>query len=305
MRPVASYDWQTPDGATLHDQVFGSESASPEHSVVIVCGAFLPALVYAPFASALVGQLGSDWSVHVYDRRGKGESSPVDDSYSFDTELDDVRTALRETGARHLLGHSLGGSIVLHAVRSMAAGDDPLLPATTTVYDPAINLDGSLDTSWLPKFQQLVDKRRWGRAMAVIEKVMGMSSTLSRAPSWMVAGVMGVSVRTGLRGMSKAVFPAGVAELTAAFAEEARGSDFAHMPPDLCILVGEHSADYFRATAEALNRSMPDARFVVVRKGIHGSVPAVRHPIVKTFARWLLEEPMGDVALEVSEPEPA
>lgn len=299
MKPVSAHDWRTPDGARLHDLVFGSTTADPDHSVVIVCGAFLPALVYAPFATALVEQLGEEWAVHVYDRRGKGESSPVDDSYSFDLELDDVRTALRETGARHLLGHSLGGSIVLHAVRGMVECDDPLVPATTTVYDPAISLDGSLDTTWLPRFQAHVDHGRWGRAMAVVEKVMGMSSTLSRAPSWIVAGVMSISVRTGLRGLSRGVFPAGVAEITEGFAVDARASDFSRMPPALCILTGERSADYFRATAAALDRAIPDARLIIVRKGIHGSVPAVRHPIVKAFARWLLDEPMGEIDLNI------
>jgi hypothetical protein len=112
----------------------------------------------------------------------------------------------------------------------------------------------------------------------------------------MVAGVMSLCIRTGLRGMSMSLFPAGAAELEAAFTEEARASDFAHMPSDVCLLVGERSADYFRATAGALDRAMPDARLVVVRKGIHGSVPAVRHPIVQAAARWLRGEPLGDVA---------
>lgn len=233
LTPAESREWRAAYGATLHDLVFGEPGAPPERTLVVVCGAFLPAAIYAPFATSLARELGGGWAIHVYDRRGKGGSSPVDESYLFDTELDDVRTALSESGARHVLGHSLGGAIVLHAVR---------------------------------------------------------------APSWMVAGVMAVCVRTGLRGMSESLFPAGAAELRAAFAEEARAADFAHMPSNVCILVGEKSADYFRATAAALGRAMPDATLVEVRKGIHGSVPAVRHPIVPAAALWLRGEQLGDVA---------
>jgi pimeloyl-ACP methyl ester carboxylesterase len=296
MTPADTRDWTTPDGATLHDLVFGDPSAPPERTLVIVCGAFLPAALYAPFATSLARDLGGGWAIHVYDRRGKGGSSPVDESYGFDTELADVRIALSESGARHLLGHSLGGAIVLHAVRRLAHEGDALVPASTIVYDPAINLDGSIDTAWLPRFQAYVARGKWGRAAAVVERVMGRSHALSRAPSWRVAGVMSLCIRTGLRGMSMSLFPAGAAELEAAFTEEARASDFAHMPSDVCLLVGERSADYFRATAGALDRAMPDARLVVVRKGIHGSVPAVRHPIVQAAARWLRGEPLGDVA---------
>lgn len=296
LTPADTRDWRTPDGATLHDLVFGEPDAPPERTLVVVCGAFLPAAIYAPFATSLLRELGGGWAIHVYDRRGKGGSSPVDESYRFDTELDDVRTALSESGARHVLGHSLGGAIVLHAVRGLTAAGEPLVPESTIVYDPAINLDGSMDTAWLPRFEDYVERRKWGRAAAVVERVMGRSHTLSRAPSWTVAGVMAVCVRTGLRGMSESLFPAGAAELRAAFTEEARAADFAHMPSNVCILVGEKSADYFRATAAALGRAMPDATLVEVRKGIHGSVPAVRHPIVPAAARWLRGEPLGDVA---------
>src|SRR5690606_2972791 len=209
MIPASTTDWTTPDGATLHDLVFGDPDAPPDRTLVIVCGAFLPALIYAPFATALVRELEGAWAVHVYDRRGKGKSSPIDDSYTFDTELSDVRTALAASGARHLLGHSLGGAIALHAVRALTKAKDPLVPDSTIVYDPAINLDGSFDTAWLPRFQKHVDHNQWGRAAAIVERVMGRSHTLSKAPSWMVAAVMAICVNTGLRGMSRAIFPAG------------------------------------------------------------------------------------------------
>lgn len=301
MRPTAEADWGTPDGAKLHAYTFGDDEAPPERRLLIVCGAFLPALVYAPFASALVKELRGGWSVHVYDRRGKGKSSPVGDDYSLDTEKGDVATALAASGARHLLGHSLGGSIVLHAVRMLCDSDDEdlhsLIPISTTVYDPAVNVDGSIDTSWLPAFREAVDAGKLGRALAMVERNMGMSPTLGHAPNWLLAGVLALSVRTGLRGITREAFPAGVAELTAALGEEAEASDFAGLPTRTCFMTGKRSAEYFQAATATLADSVPDSRLVVSPKGVHGSIPAVRHRIVESLALWLRERPLGDLDL--------
>lgn len=301
MKPQAVTDWDTPDDRVLRAYAFGNTEAEPERRVLIVCGAFLPALVYAPFASALAAKLGPQWCVFVYDRRGKGQSSPVEEDYSLATEQADVATALRQSKAHHLMGHSLGGAIVLHAVRALSESEDPaersLLPQSTTVYDPAVNIDGSIDTSWLPAFREQVDRGRFGRAMALVERHLGMSRTLSHAPNWMVAGVLALSVRTGLRGLARSVFPAGVAELTAALAESAQASDFARLPPRMCVMTGQHSAEYFQATAQTLSAAVPDSRLVVSPKGVHGSIPAVRHHIVDSLALWLQDQPLGELDL--------
>ena len=301
MTPDATEDWHTPDHRTLRGYAFGDATAARSQTALIVCGAFLPALAYAPFASALAKQLGHGWRVFVYDRRGKGASSPVEEDYSLETEKADVATALYHSGAGHLIGHSLGGAIVLHAVRMLVASDDEehrqLVPQTTSVYDPAINVDGSLDTSWLPAFRDEVERGHLGRAMTLVERHLGMSQTLSHAPNWMVAGVLAVSLRTGLRGFTRSVFPAAVAELTAAFGEEARAADFAELPARLCFMTGERSAEYFQATAHTLAGAVPDARLVVSPKGVHGSIPAVRHHIVDSLALWLQDRPLGDLDL--------
>lgn len=301
MTPQATQDWETPDDRVLRAYAFGNPAADPGRRVLIVCGAFLPALVYAPFASALAKELDDTWGVFVYDRRGKGQSSPVEQDYSLETEKADVATALRLSSARHLVGHSLGGSIVLHAVRMLAESEDEalrtLMPETTTVYDPAINVDGSFDTSWLPTFREQVERGRLGRALALVERHLGMSPTLSHAPSWMVGGILALSVRTGLRGFTSSVFPAAVAELTAAFEEEARASDFAGLPARTCFITGERSAEYFQATTRTLSAAVPDSRLVVSPKGAHGSIPAVRHHIVDSLALWLRDRPLGNLDL--------
>jgi pimeloyl-ACP methyl ester carboxylesterase len=106
----------THDGGRLALYSYGTGDAPGERRVVLIGGAFLTALIYRPFSTALAKGLGEGWAVDVYDRRGRGSSSKQPADYSMATEIEDVRTVLDATGARNILGHSLGGSVALNAV---------------------------------------------------------------------------------------------------------------------------------------------------------------------------------------------
>lgn len=297
----------TTEGGHLHLVTHGPADAAGEHRIVIVCGAFLPAVVYAPFAHGILKDLGDEWAVDVYDRRGKGKSSAIPANYSMDTEIADVAAILKATGARHLLGHSLGGSVTLNAVQAFAGQDvddrhfhEPdLVPARTAVYDPAINVDGSNDGSWVPQFERLVNEGKLGRALALANGKFGNTPTLSKAPAFMVAGVLALSLRTGLSAVGKGVFPAAVAELKAALGEQATAKDFAHLPTQTLFMTGEKSSDYFHATTRKLAEAVPGSTLEIAPKGVHGSIPAVRHDVVSGLAAWFSEQPApSDVRVE-------
>lgn len=289
----------TSQGGQLFLITHGKADAAPEKRIVVVCGAFLPAIIYGPFARGLLKNLPEDWAVDVYDRRGKGKSSPIPEGYSMDTEIADVAAILGHTGARNLLGHSLGGSVTLNAVQAFAGQDvgdrrfhDPqMVPARTAVYDPAINIEGSMKTDWVGEFSTLVDDGKLGRALALADREFGATPTLSRAPHWMVAGVLALSMRTPLARVGKNVFPAGVAELKAALGEEAKAGDFANLPTDTLFMTGERSADYFHATTRKLAAAVPGSTLEIAPKGVHGSIPAVRHDVVTGLAAWFEGKP--------------
>lgn len=285
----------TGDGGSLRLLTHGPEQPTPDQSIVMVCGAFLPASVYTPFALMLRRRMSPEWTIHVHDRRGKGASSPIPEGYSLDTEVEDTAAVLRHTGARYLLGHSLGGSIALHTVRALSGADGSplrdtaLVPTGTMVYDPAINLEGSLDASWLDTFEAHVDSGHYGRALDLADRWFGATPTLSKAPTWMAAGVLALTLRTGVGRFGREVFPAAVAELSAALRRQATPSDFAGLPTGTLFMVGERSAEYFHATTQALADAVPGAVMKVLPKGLHGSIPAVRHDVVGGVAAWLGE----------------
>lgn len=271
---------ETPDGGHLALYSYGTAQASGAKRVLVVGGAFLTALIYRPFAAALSTQLGDGWAVDVYDRRGRGNSSPQPSDYSMETEVSDVSLMLNHTGAQNLFGHSLGGAVVLNAVREYVEQSttseeaQALIPQRLAVYDPAINIDSSMDTAWLGAFERDIQAGRSGRAMARIQRGMQFSPTLSRVPLPILAFLIAGTSRFGAGKATRALLPTGVGELRAALEESQPAQRFAKLPDNTCFMAGAKSAAYFRATAQVLHQAVPGSSYVETPKGMHGSVPA-------------------------------
>lgn len=271
---------KTSDGGHLALYSYGNPHASGTQRVLVVGGAFLTALIYRPFAAALSTQLGDHWAVDVYDRRGRGNSSEQPTDYSMETEVSDVSLMLQHTGAQNLFGHSLGGAVVLNAVREYVEKSTSseefraLIPRRLAVYDPAINIDSSIDTAWLRQFERDVKAGRSGSAMARMQRGMQFSPTLSRVPQPILALLIAGTSRFGAGKATRALLPTGVGELRAALEESHPVQRFAKLPQNTCFMVGTKSAAYFRATSQVLHQAVPGSRFVQTPKGMHGSVPA-------------------------------
>lgn len=274
----------TPDGGTLALYSYGSVDAPGERRVVLIGGAFLTALIYRPFSMALSKGLGEGWAVDVYDRRGRGSSSELPANYSMATEIADVRSIMDATGARNLLGHSLGGSVALNAVQEFAGTSYE--PDKLAVYDAAVNIDGSMDTGWLDGFAQSVDSGNVGRAMARMKRGMQPGTALARIPEPILAGLMALVSRTKVNKVLRGLMPTGVAELKAAYDEAAHPRDFSVLPRSTRFIVGSKSPEYYKVTAERLYAAVPGSTLVVSPKGFHGSIPAAVKELVTDISSY-------------------
>ncbi|MFJ3957432.1 alpha/beta hydrolase [Arthrobacter sp. NPDC090010] len=275
----------TDAGDELALDSYGEEDAA--HSLVVVGGAFLTAALYRPFAQAFVTALeaeddGARWAVHVYDRRGHGESPDQGPDYGMDTEIADVQAVLRHTASDHVLGHSLGGAVVLNAARHLGTG---LGAGRLSVYDPAINIDGSAPTDWLPAFTQAVNDGDVPRALARMRRGMLPGTALARAPEPILALLFTALGRTTANRVFAELMPSSVGELRAALEEEAHAEDFADISQESAIFYGARSPRYFRDTAEKLHSTVPGPLRKVPRC-VHGSVPAVGKRLVTALAEF-------------------
>ncbi|MGM7776429.1 alpha/beta fold hydrolase [Arthrobacter sp. KNU-44] len=274
----------TPDGGKLALYSYGSVDAPGERRVVLIGGAFLTALIYRPFSMALSNGLGEGWAVDVYDRRGRGSSTELPANYSMATEIADVRSIMDATGARNLLGHSLGGSVALNAVQEFAGTSYE--PHKLAVYDAAVNIDGSMDMGWLDGFAQSVDSGNVGRAMARMKRGMQPGTALARIPEPILAGLMALVSHTKVNKVLRGLMPTGVAELKAAYDEAARPRDFSVLPRSTRFIVGSKSPEYYKVTAERLYAAVPGSTLVVSPKGFHGSIPAAVKELVTDLSSY-------------------
>ncbi|WP_314324138.1 alpha/beta hydrolase [Paenarthrobacter ilicis] len=275
---------ETHDGGKLALYSYGTENAPGERRVVLIGGAFLTALIYRPFSIAFAKGLGEGWAVDVYDRRGRGKSSEQPSNYSMATEIGDVKTVMDATGARNILGHSLGGSVALNAAQEFVGSSHQ--PDKLAVYDAAVNIDGSMDTGWIKGFEDSVNAGEINRAMAKMKRGMEAGTALARVPEPILAGLMAVVSRTSVNKVFRGLLPTGVGELKAAFDESETPRDFSVLPPTTHFVVGKKSPQFYKVAAARLNRAVPGSTLEVSPKGFHGSVPAAVHELVSDISDY-------------------
>lgn len=263
---------------------YGTEDAPGEKRVVLIGGAFLTALIYRPFSIALAKGLGEGWAVDVYDRRGRGSSSPQPPGYSMATEIEDVRTVIDATGARNILGHSLGGSVALNAVQEFTGTG--YVPHKLAVYDAAVNIDGSIDIKWLDGFETAVNDGKVGHALAHMKKATSPGSAMARIPEPVLAGLMAVLSRTKVNKVFRQVMPSGVGELRAAYNERDHARDFSVLPAGTHFMAGGKSPSYYKVTAQRLHAAVPGSTFEVSPKCFHGSIPAAVKELVADISEY-------------------
>lgn len=277
------------DGAALAVTTCGDETAPGERRVVVVVGAHLSAWFYRPFAHVLRARLrelsGRDWAVDVYDRRGRGRSDAQPEDYSMDTEVTDLAAVLEHTGARQLIGHSLGGSVVLNALQQAGAlFPAELVPERTALYDPCVNLDGAKTAQWLGRLEQAVANGQTARGLAILQRGLESSAVLARVPEWFLTFTFAGLVATPLGRAARRVVPTLARELTAALHEDDRPEDFAAVSAPVHLMCGSLSSQYFQEVVRRLHGAMPTSTFERSPRSMHGAIPFVVEAVLTDLA---------------------
>jgi pimeloyl-ACP methyl ester carboxylesterase len=98
---------------------------------------------------AMAEELADAFTVHLPDRRGRGQSGPYGDDYSVRKEVEDLDAVLNETGAHYVFGVSASGIAVLEAARELPAIHK------AAVYEPALFLEDIPQlTGWVDRFDR-------------------------------------------------------------------------------------------------------------------------------------------------------
>jgi pimeloyl-ACP methyl ester carboxylesterase len=119
------------DGTRIAYEVRGSGPA-----LVLVDGAMCHRAM-GP-SRGLATRLANDFTVHAYDRRGRGESGPGTSPYDAAREVEDLLAVIEAAGGRaHVFGASSGATLALDAARAGAPVD------RLAVYESPAIVDGT------------------------------------------------------------------------------------------------------------------------------------------------------------------
>lgn len=131
----------------------------------------------------LAEQLQDSFTVYVPDRRGRGMSGPHGDNYAVMREVEDMLALIAKTGARYMYGLSSGALVTLKT----ALGTQNIHKAA--VYEPALSINGSVPTDWVPRYASEVANGRLVSAVVTALKGLGIDPMFKKLPRWVLTPV--------------------------------------------------------------------------------------------------------------------
>lgn len=252
------YTVRSADGTAIAFDRFGQGPP-----LVIVVGAFCDRAAPASLAAALA----PDFTVHCYDRRGRGDSGPAGEP-GVEREVDDLAAVIAAAGgSAFVVGHSSGAALALEA----AARGLPI--SRLAAYEPPYTVDAAdADLTFAPRIQAALDAGRPGDAVvlflggdpdAASEEVAGMQA----GPGWPHMVAMAPSLPFDLAVVGDGGIPDRLAKIAV---------------PTL-VLSGGESWEWIRVTAGATAACIPGAAHRVLDGQTHGPADAVFAAELRSF----------------------
>ncbi len=174
------------DGTTIRYRTFGNGGPA----VVLLHGGMQTSLNLLKLADLLSDR----FTVHIPDRRGRGLSGPPGAGYGLETEIEDLRRLMRETGARNLFGLSSGAVIAIQAALRIPEIE------RIALYEPPLKFGTFSPIAWLPRYERELAR---GRKAAVFVTVMKGTAD-APALRWVPHAVLVPLVKVGIRADGRA-----------------------------------------------------------------------------------------------------
>ncbi len=213
------------DGATISYLTIGNGPP-----VIVIPGTLSIAADYATFGSGLA----EHFTVHIIERRGRGQSGPQGADYSIRKECEDVLALQRQTGASALVGHSYGGLVALEVARAN--------PSFTkiAVYEPAVSIDGSLSAGWMPRCQQKLAEQQYLDAFVAFVLGLGPDSRRN-TPPWLMKLLLRLFMNPNARKQRLTLLPEGLREHQEVVRLDNSSENYGAITADVLLMYGGKS----------------------------------------------------------------
>jgi pimeloyl-ACP methyl ester carboxylesterase len=252
--------------------------------VIVVPGALSTADDYLAFARHLADR----YTVHIIERRGRGQSAPQGDDYSLATEREDVLALQKETNARYFVGHSFGGLVALEAARA-----NPNL-RKLAVYEPGVSIDGSIPMSWLPRYEEYLSQGKQLDAFVTFSCGTGPDRG-RRTPRWLMKLLLPLVVKSDKRNKMFTLLRQNVLEHRAIGQAEGSWPGYAQITaPVLLMHGGKTGIGWVDLTIQRLSEVLPNSAIVKFDRLNHFGIDQGNPALVATNVADFFHSDVGD-----------
>lgn len=245
-------------------------------AIVILHGGGVDISVYRWIAAALA----DEFTIHLYNRRGRADAPPRARPYDMREDIDDLAAVLRQTGAVNVIGHSGGGFIALAAAREL-----PI--ERLALYDAAVHVDGLFPTAWLAGARAALDAGDPGRALALTSRGINTHQPASRLPVGVQTAICRLFLRTPIGRMMGELLHLTFEESSSIFEHAGPASQWSGITAQVLLACGAGGPDYYPKINEALASVIPDSRTLLVPRSAHDALnrahPRIVQPLKEFF----------------------
>ena len=243
--------------------------------VVILHGGGVTERDYHRFAQALSNQ----FSVHLYNRRGRSDSAPLDGTETVATDIGDLAAVLAHTGARSIFGHSGGGFVALQAGLSL-----PL--DRIAVYDPGLSILGRPSFAFFEPFEKAVKAGDNARAMTIMARGVYPDDPASKLPFGVGLQITRAFMHTPIGRRLVDLLPTTPPEIRRIHDHDGPATDYAGITADVLLAAGSGSPTYFAENCQAVADAIPRGRAIVIPRASHNAANVARDSFVTPFATF-------------------
>jgi pimeloyl-ACP methyl ester carboxylesterase len=258
------------DGATVVLRTVGSGPG-----IVVLHGGGVQESDYHRLARALSDR----FTVHLYNRRGRPDSAPLDGTETVATDLGDLAAVLEHTGARSVFGHSGGGFVALRAGLSL-----PL--ERIAVYDPGLAIDGRPSFAFLDALDEAVRAGDDARAMTLIGRAVSPDDLAAKIPFGVAQLLTKAFLRTPVGRRFVELLPTTPPEVRRIAEHNGPASDYAGITAEVLLAAGARSPRYFAENCRAVAEAVPRGRAIVIPRASHNAANIARESFVEPFATF-------------------
>lgn len=244
------------------------EKSGAGPALIIVSGALSERSLFVGEPKLLVEMLAKHFTVYIYDRRGRGESTDQQ-PYSVQREIEDLESLIESAagGKTYLYGVSSGGALSLHAAKQLG----PSKVLKLAVFEPPYGQGKQAFDKQKQGVNERIRTGKPGDAAAFFLSEIGTPKEalekMKSSPAWKTFERIDFTLDYDYQVLGDGAIPEDVKTITI---------------PTL-VMDGEKSMEFMHATAQQLATLIPNAQHKTLKGQMHQAKADLVSPLLIDF----------------------